>query len=404
MALPKDITYILGVRDTADQSSQSINPKQPFAISTDIYKYNPNSHQLLSWLMKTARYKPTRTHKFFHMETAPLPGWVKYTGADESSQGVTGLAIDTGGARLSKGCRIRWSRTGEITRLTADMSTNSTQGVTRNFGTDGTPFLKNGDLGKLLPMAKTEGDLMGKGMTAGEVVKSFTTGIVEWAVQMTGTQAAEGNVDGDQFANALADAWDQSKDQLEADVVLGGAVEDDSSYTYPMHTSEGLLNWISTNVYALQGTLSRMDLWDMLAEWRTFNKMGGAILTSHAIITLMNTWAFQKVIYNQNLTKDGINIQQITCPSGTFDLIDCDLFNQENYLRGTMLFLPNVGKSGKARQGIDYRPLIGVKNRDIAYKPVERDEYDLDEGHIFGELGWEFWGEERFMAASGIEF
>jgi hypothetical protein len=67
---------------------------------------------------------------------------------------------------------------------------------------------------------------------------------------------------------------------------------------------------------------------------------------------------------------------------------------------GTILFLPKVAD----KQGIDYRPLIGNENRDIAYLPVDRPEVDLKEGTIFGEYGWEYWGEERFAVATGVEF
>lgn len=395
-----DITYKLGVRDTADASSVSIDPKQPFQIGSEIYKLDPVKHQLLAWVMKKARYRPTGTKKFGHMSKAPLPNFVTYSGANESTQAVTGLTFTNGSTRLTTAFRLYNTRTGEIIRLNAVMSGNNTQGVTRNFGTSGTPLLKTGDKFKILTPAHTEGRTMGLGITGGEIYESFATEIVDWPVQLTGTKAAERNVDGSAFENALADAWEASADQMEATLVFGAKVEDDSTYTYPMHTSEGLVNWISTNVWTLDGWITRMQLWSILAEWKNMNKNGGALVCSGAFISMVNSWAFSKVIYNQDLQKDGISIQQIECPAGKFDLIETDLFNADPYLEGTVLLLPNP----KRGQGIDYRPLIGEENREIGYMPVNREEVDLKEGVIFGEYGYEFWGEEQFGVISGIEF
>lgn len=396
-----DITYKLGVRDTADASSVSIDPKQPFEISKDIYRLAPNKHQLLAWVMKKARTMPTGSHKFGHLSKAPLPTYVTYSGSDEtSSQATTGLTITLGSTRLDTAYRLYNTRTGEIIRLNAAMSGNNTGAVDRNFGTSGAPYLLNGDKLKLLTPAHPEGRTMGKGLTGGEIYESFTTEIVDWPVQLTGTKAAERNTDGSAFANALSDSWESSADQMESTLLLGAKVEDDSSYTYPMHASQGLLNWISSNVWSLDGWLTRMELWSILAEWKTRNKEGGAIGCSGAVINMINSWAFNKVVYNQDLVADGIDIQTFTCPAGTFDLVEIDLLNGDPYLEGTILLLPNPAKG----QGIDYRPLIGEENRDIGYKPVNRDEIDMKEGVIFGEYGYEFWGEEQFGVINGLEF
>lgn len=401
MALPKDITQIMGVRDTADASSLSIDPKQPFAIGQEIYRFNPNKHQLLSWAMTHSRRKPCETHAFFHLEKAPLPNWVKYTGADESSQATTGLTFENGGTRLTTASRVYVARTGEVIRLTADMSGNDTAAVVRNFGTSGTPLLKNGDKCKILPPAHMEGRTMGEGPTGGEVVKSFATSIVDWPVQLTGTKAAERNVDGSSFENALDDALEQSQDQLESELLFGAYKIDDSSYTYPLHTTNGLMNFISTNVWSVNGYMTRMDFWDIIAEWRKFNKEGGAIVCSSEMISMINEWVFHKLTFNQDMKTLGMDIQQIRTPSGgLFDLIECDLLGQEKNLMGTILLLPGLA----SKQGIDYRPLIAVENRDIKYQPVNEPEKDLKQGCIFGEYAWEFWGEERFGVVTGIDF
>ncbi len=401
MTLIQDITYKMGVRDTADRNSTTIDPMQPFQIGKEIYRLEPQKHQLLAWVMKNSRTKPTDTHIFGHNEKAPLPTFVTFDGDDESSQQTTGLGFTNGNSRLTKASRIYNTRTGEIIRLTADMSSNDTVAVVRNFGTSGTPLLKSGDKFKILPNAQIEGFTMGEGNTGGDVYLSFTTSIIDWPVQLTNTKAASRFINGDPFTAALADTWEQVQDQMEAELLFGGTVTDDSTYTYPLHTTKGLSSWISTNVYALDGTMSRMDFWDILAEWKVYNKGGGGIICSGQFISLVNTWAFSKVIYNQDLKSDGINIQTVTTPSGTFDLVESDLLGADPYLQGTIMLLPTAGRN----QGIDYRPLIGNGiNRDIAYKPIMRDEVDMKEGQILGEIGYEFYGEERFAMITGLEF
>lgn len=401
MALPKDVTQVMGLRDTADASSLSINPKQPFAIGQDIFRLNPNGHQLLSWVMSHARRRPCETKKFFHMEKAPLPNWIKYIGPTETgTQDTTNVDFNNASTRLTGGMRMYVARSGEVIRIpsTATVATNTVSAIARNFGTSGTPNLHNGDMCKLIAPARQEGSTMREGATAGEVVKTFTTSIVDWPVELTGTKAAERNIDGDPFIVALDDAWEQSADQMESELVFGAYVDDDSgsAETNPLHASEGLMNWISTHQYSLPGFLTRMDLWDIIAEWTKYNKNGGALVTSGEVVQLLNTWAFDKVVYNQDLQTDGINIQTITTPRGTFDLIETDLFGQEENLMGTIMFLPY--------KGIDYRPLIYHDNRDVAYKPVVRDEKDTKAGMIFGEYGYEMFGEETFAIATGIEF
>lgn len=395
MALPADITYMLGMRDTADGTSVSIDPLQPFEIGKDIYKLNPNKHQLLSWVMTHAKHRPTPVKKFGHLERAPHPNWITYIGADESTQATTNLYFQEAEKRLTAESRVAVARTGEVIRNDGAVTTNTLAAVTRNVGTANTPLLRCGDKCAILPPMHMEGFTMGNGVSGNEYYVSFYTSIVDWPVQMTGTAAAEKTIDGSPFARHLGDAWDDCQTQMEAEIFFGGGYNLDSG-TYSTHAATGLLDLIQTNAFALPGRLTRSDLIDMIGVWTRFNKSGGAIVTSGAVIDLVNSWAYNKVIYNQDLVKEGINVQQFQSTKGLFDLIQCDLFDQEEHLSGTILFLPN--------DGIDYRPLNGTENREIAYQPVNRDEVDAKEGRIFGEYGYEYFGEERFGIATGIEF
>lgn len=401
MALPAHVAHYLGVTDTTDVTSLSIDPLQPFQISTEVWKYKPWKYQFLRWFMENSRYRPTTTSKFHHSERPAQPNFVVFIGDDETSQGTTDLVFQNAGTRLSKWSRVMNTRTNEIILFQTDFDSDGiTSGdVLRSAGTSGTPLLLKGDVCKILSKGKPEGEDMGKG-TQGDVnTYSFRTGIMEWPVQMTGTKAAERTLEGDPFAVALQESWEQTNDQLESTFLFSGAVDLNPAYsTYALHIGTGIFPYISTNVFSVDGFLTRFDIWNMIMEWKTFWKgQGGAIVTSQQVITQLNQIAFEKVQYTSEVRSDGIDINKITVPGqGTFELIDCDLLGQDPYLAGLMFFLPG--------DGIDYRPLIGSENRDISYMPVNRDEKDLKEGKIMGEFGVELFGEENFAVATGIEF
>jgi hypothetical protein len=383
----------MAVRDSADEISQG----KPLAISDKIWINDPNENQFLSWILRQGVKEPVFNHAYGHLEDAPYPNWVQYTGADESDfTAVDNLAITNAMARLVLGSRTYNPRTGEIIRYDANPdSASETQGATRNFGSSATDWMNNGDFLLIIPPAHYEGFTMGSGMTNTKVYKSFTTGIISYPVIVTDTEYAERARGGNPFTRALGKSWKQSKDQMEGGVIFGASYEDNTG-TFPIRAQEGILNYISTNVYAVGGTMTRQDLWDIIGEWSLYNKKGGAIVCSKAFIHMVTNWAFQKVEYNQETKKDGLDIQQILTPDGLFDLIECDLFNQQEDLMGTILLVP-YGK-------IKYRPLIGDMNLDIKYRPVPQPEIHQQMGEIYGEYGWEFFEEETFGAITGLQF
>lgn len=396
MALPNAMTYTKQVRDSSDAISQ----EKPLAISDQIWLNDPNENQFLSWVLRQGVKEPTFNHLYGHLEDAPFPNWVTFAGSDESNftdaGNIDNVNITGALARLVLGARTYNPRTGEIIRYNANPdATNTTQGVTRNFGTSATDPMNNGDKLLILAPAHYEGFTMGLGMSNAMVYKSFRTGIISYPVTVTDTEFAEKARGGNPFLRALNKAWKQSKDQMEAGLIFGASYNNTGGST-PLRAPEGMLNYISTNVWTLNGTITRQDLWDMLAEWSMFNKKGGAIVCSKLFIHMVTGWAFDKTIYNQETQKDGLTIRQILTPDGLYDLVECDLFNQHEDLAGTILFVP----TGK----IKYRPLVGDINLDVAYRPVDREEVHVREGEIYGESGWEFFEEETFGYATGIEF
>lgn len=392
MAKPSDITYVRGTRDTADDISQ----QKPIEIGDKIWTYDPNGNKFLAWVLRNQTTKAVKNHIFSHLEKAPFPNWVEFAGANESSQGATGLAMKTGhGARLTLGSRVWFPRIDEIIYLTAVMATDSTGAVSRNYGKGNasTSLLRTGDRGLILSPVFQQGFATGLGLTSNKVIKEFATSEVNWPVQVTNIENAELARGGNIFKENLADAWKQAKDQMEAELLVSGS-KIDTTLTNMLTTSEGMDNIISTHVYSAS-MISRADLWDIIAEWPGKRK-GGAIVCSTAFKNMVTMWSMGMMTMDQDAKADGMSIDQVKTPSGTFDLIDVDLLDQQEDLMGTVFFVP--------KGHIQYRPLSHYENLDVRYNPISRDEVHSKEGEIYGAYGWEFYVEEMFAKLSGLRF
>ena len=395
MALPNAVTYSREIRDSSDAISQ----EKPLVISDKIWLNDPNETQFLSWVLQQDVIESTENHVFGHLEDAPFPMWVTYTGSTEtSSQQTDNISIEGVMARCAAGSRLYNPATGEVMRLTLDPdSANETQTVARNFGRGvSTDYLTQGQPLMILTPAMYEGFTVGKGMTNARVFKAFCTGIIDYPVKITGTENAEKARGGNPFEVALNKSWTLAKKQMEAELIFGAEEQDSSTYTYNMHATGGLYDFIQTNVWTVDAVMTRFDLHDIIGEWRLFNKKAGAIICSGAFKDMVVEWAYGKVQYNQGTKVDGIDIQQVLIHGTHYDLIECDLFNQEPVLMGTVLLVP-YGK-------YSYRPLIHYEDRDLAYLPINEDEKDQNQGHIKGEYGWEFFEEETFGMITGLEF
>jgi len=396
--LPNAATFLRTVRDTADPIAQD----KPLFIGDKVWMLEPDQNQALSWLMANGR--PTEkvyNHTFGHLEDAPFPNWVEYTGADESSQAVTGLTIDNVYERCAEGQILMCARTKELMRLTADpVSADTTAAVARNFGRGvATDLLKKGDKLLLLTPQMYEGFTTGKGQSGVGVYKSFTTGIASWPVRTTYTEQVEKRYDGaTPFERDLAKSWIRVKDQMENGALFAAQKEDSSSYTQNFHTFSGLYDFITTNVFSVNGTLSRMDLLDILLEWGQFYKGNCAILCSAAWKAMVTEWAYGQMLYDQGAKALGMNIEQINLNGKFYNLIEVDKLSQDPDLMG-IAFLCPAGK-------FQYHPLVdkdGIVN-DIHYSPISRDEVHQKEGEIWGEFGYEFYDEETWGLITGVEF
>ncbi len=361
---------------------------------------NPNQNQLLSWLMANGLpSEPTFNHTFGHTEDTPFADWVEYTGDDEVSQGATGLTIDNVYERCAEGQVLFCTRTKELIRLTADpASADTTAAVDRCHGRGATTdYLKTGDHLLLLTPQMVEGFTTGKPQSGVDVYKSFTTGIVSYPVSATDTEVAERTYSGmTPFEKDLDKSWMRIKNQMESGLFFMGQKTDSSSYTQNYHTFSGIYDFVTTNVTNVSGTMSRMDFFDLLLEWRIFYKGQGAIVCSSYFISLVNQWTDDKVVMDQDAKELGLDIRRINLNGHIYDLIEGDKLSQDPYLMG-MIFLVPKGK-------FMYRPLKEKKDLDIAYNPISRDEVHSDEGEIYGQFGYEYFEEETWSIIEGLEF
>lgn len=405
MAQVKDVTFVRGIRDTADDLSAD----KPLEISSDIRFFDANKNKALNWLMKYGQTKPTPEHVFYHLEDAPHARWVTYAGnstdgagADEAAQRTTGHYVVSGqGVRITTGSVIYWPRTDELMRLDAAMTTDTTGAVSRNEGRGNasTSLIKNGDHGLLMESQFSQGYTPGLGMTGGRVQKTFYTQIIDYPVEVTGTENAEKARGGNIFQRELAKTIAAAKHRMEATLLYGGATTDASTYSYQLTGTEGLKNVISTHTYSAS-SISRMDLWDILLEWKsTWGGDGGAIACSSWFKAMVTNWAMGMTNYAQTTKVDGMDIQSVMTPAGKFDLIDIHQLGEDPYLLGDVFGLPP--------DHVHYRPLVGYENRDIRYDPLDKKGstgQDVKSGHVWGEYGWEIYREEDFFYLNGLEF
>lgn len=399
MPFPKDATYTFDVRDTGDFTALSIDPAKPYELGPDLWRNKPHINTFLSWAMANGGTDSTKNHLFGHFEKAPLPNWIEYLGPDESSQDTSSVAFRDATLRLTNGSRLFNPRTDEIIKVyTIGAVADTVTTLIRNYGRGtATDYLKKGDLLLILPPSMKQGFTVGKGITGSKEFKQFATGIVDWPIDLTDTEAAEFDTTGDPFQMALDDAWMQAKHQLESELIFGGKkTVTDSGDTEPSHTSEGLLNHVDTNVWIASYNFSWRDFCDALMEWQTIAKTPGVLATSKSFIYWLAAQKEGAVQVSQDDNGIGVNVQYVRTPDGDFPLMEVEAMNEHPLLAGYCIGVP---------QGhIKYRPLIGHENLEIAYHPINLDNVMRKTGHIYGQAGWEFMLEESFMVVRDVRF
>jgi len=390
---PSDTTATRGTRLTTVPASQEL----PLEISNKIWMYDPWVNKGLGWLLANGPKVKTEQEVYGHLEDSPFISHVEFVGATESSQGTSGLEFYSGqGARLTLGSRIYFPRTEEIIRLSAVMSTDTTGAVVRNDGRGvaATALLKTGDIGLVITPIFQEGFTTGLGVTDKMTYHSFYTEEVSFPLQMANIERGRTHRGGSTWKRQLSKVLKLAKKQMEGTAFFGGSHATTLS-SAPIRGTQGIEDFVSTNSY-ITNKISRMDLWDILLEWRLSMKGEAGLLCSLPFKSVVSRWALDKTVYRQGTKTDGVDIDQVTTPAGTFDLIDVDILNQDEYSIGKVFGIP--------KGHVAYRPFIGQGgNFDIRYYPINRDEVHAKEGEVYGIYGWHPKEEELFMKISGLE-
>lgn len=396
MALHKDVTNLRGMRDTYDAISQD----RPLDISTEVSVFDPNSNQGLGYVMGKAGKLVATQRTFGHQEDVAARNWVEYQGINEASQAATALVFESGANMLiGLGSRLKNTRTGEIIRLTVDMtSATTTIAVGRNFGAGtAASLLKTGDKLAILPPAMYEGFTTEEGYSHNTVYKSFNMTETSEPVDVSFVENATTLRSGNAFNTALSHAWKRVKDQKEIEMILSGD-KLTSGTTGVVGASQGMDTYISTNTFTATN-ISRLDLWDIIGIWKSFYKApGGAIFCSHIVQAIISEWAWDRTQIEVPVSGQtgegmiGTTITRVKTPWGEFDLVPIDILGQDPFLAGTLYFVPDPATHMK------HRFLPGL---DLQYRPIVKDDVHKKTAEIYGTTGWHFKDEQDWAQLSG---
>jgi hypothetical protein len=219
-----------------------------------------------------------------------------------------------------------------------------------------------------------------------------------YPVQVTYVENNETHRGGKPFLKELKKRLKEAEDKLEIEMFFGAGVTDTTTYAHPIGAATGMENYITTNVYSMS-KISRMDLFDILQEWKHWCPGGGVILCSDAFYSMVSNWAMsmtQITVGPDGQKGDGqlgIEIDRIRWARGVFDIIPVHCLSLTYEVQGKAFFVP--------KGHFKYRFL---QDLDSQYNPINRDEVHSDEGEIYGVCGMEFFEEEQWARIDGLEF
>jgi len=393
-----------GATDSADFAAND----QIINLGTDIHKFGRRKTPLLSYIMGGVQTKPTVQETFGHLEQPHNPEFVEYTGADETVQGNTITIANY--ARLSAGQVIYWIRAKRATRVATTpggtgVSIAGTQNL--NFGTPGTPLLKNGDKGILLPRHVAEGSQIGDFVEYGRVQYDFQTSIVEEPVTVTGTRGAQRLRS---RKGVWQDAFDEASDafnrKLQAGLVLQGgfAPTTPSGEAHPIHASMSIDAFTTQHRWVFGRRINKFDFEEILLALGRENKFesgGLAVICGRRLKSTISGWASKFLEFTpEEAATLGVEVKKLLMGTGDeLTIIPLDFFDKDPTLEGRFWIFD--------RGNMLHRPLIDVDDRSIKYYPnplADPGNTDTKGGRIFGEFGFEFFNPESFASGEDVRF
>jgi hypothetical protein len=246
------------IRSGAAYTESGNQDRRPLHWRDGLLLLDPKEAPFLHMLLKLGKERVTDP-EFKLFEDEDMPAWTRVNNGAGYSDSDTSVVVDEGSIwDTDKDARIIVPRTGEIMKVTG-VSSNTLTVVRGHNGTTAAALLDNDhlcDLGEIF----LEGDTMGSIRTTVPVTVTNYTEIFREAYGFTGTNAVtkkRGGPNDPERDRMLA--LRRLRRKIERSFRFGIKTESVSGSTIERHTG-GLEQFVTTNVFNLEGAISEPDL------------------------------------------------------------------------------------------------------------------------------------------------
>jgi hypothetical protein len=346
---------VTGTRDTGNILAN----KMVIDMSNDIALLQPNAEPFMSFLKIAKRNTEVASNpKFEWMEDDLLPRWDAVNmstdpdgaGALTSGQTAAGTLITVdNGSYFSVGDIVKIPRTGEVLLVTAIATNDLT--VVRGYGVTAAAVINDNDPVVIIGNVNEEGAGTRTIKTTLEVPKFNYTQIFKTPFGVTNTENATKMYGGKDLSYQQMKAGVQHKIDMGRSFTFGEK-KLDTSGAKPKRSTGGLLSHLTKNNYDAGGALTQSEFDNNLSE--VIFKHGSKnkiILCSARLLSVINSWAMQKLQINQGAKKFGLEIFEYVTPFGKYSLM-----NYQHILEGAV-----YGGYGIILdpENVKFRPLAG---------------------------------------------
>jgi len=371
--VPPSQTIVSGQQRT----NQELQNSQVIDMGTRVFAYDPPGSPMMRIITERAQSIPAKNTTVRWMEDAPVPVWFHVNANVTSS--ATSIVTTESPSGIVVGDLLKVVQTGEVVRVTAINNSTSTLTVTRGFGgtaaaiTAGTYLLN-------IRGGQPEGDLSVDARATVKLERTNYTEIFKTTVEVSRTITEV-----DHYFGSVRDYERRKAGEAHAlsieRALLFGAKKEDLSGTRPIRSAGGLDEFITTNRFACNGTLSESDLHDFTTTCFRYSVNPGRnrklLVCSREISSAISSFGLQKLKINDKAsTVYGMDVTSYVTPHGTLDIVHHRLL--ENGYKG-MGFLIDP-------DGIFYRPLHNTQLRTNIQAPDLdgfKDEYLTEASHQF---------------------
>ena len=339
MAIPS-VTVVSGNRATA--ATLGINAsKRVVDIRDKIFHLEANKAPLtvvMNELDRESCYNPD----FNWLEDELTPSITQVNSASGYTAGDTTIAVDKEEYGWVN-CLVQVQRTGEIMKITAVSSVDSTWTVGRNVGTTAAAALVDNDYISILGGVAAEGATSETARSVKSATKTSRCQIFRSPFQVTETVMASKLYGGPDLSVTQMLRGIEHAVYMEQ-AALWSEVSVDVTGDEPIRTTDGLNAVISTNSRNFGGGLSLVSLFDFMEEVNRYTDNTKLFLGGGAVISNVSLLAEP---YLQTVSKDdafGLNVKRLVTPHG--DLLIKKHNKMEGNENGRMFFIVDPNNVG----------------------------------------------------------